>query len=171
MSSDNDATSWSTLCCESIRCPEKICTKRQTECHCESEAYREPIEKLMVSLFWSHCIVCNQHLLHYDKSKQTSCLLPNTIFSQRKDRLCAGWVIIGHHFDTICCSGARTLWETDCDLGRRPAWPGCLHDMDTCCQLSITFAETLCGASVMLRLWCIYCEFGCKMEYKGHVRG
>ncbi len=71
--------------------------------------------------------------------------------------------MIGHHFATICCSVASALQETGCDLGGRPA---CLHDMDTCCQLSISSGETLCDESVMPCPWCIDCRFGCSNDYQ-----
>lgn len=58
--------------------------------------------------------------------------IPKRLFWQRT-AFSVGWVMIGHHFITICRSGTRALPDMGHDLGGRLDWMGsvCLHDLLT----------------------------------------
>lgn len=91
--------------------------------------------------------------------------IPKRLFWQRT-AFSIGWLMIGHHFITICHSGTRALPDTGHDLGGRLDWIGsvCLHDLLPAVHsfwrgavrwVSDTFP--ICVASLLdRRSWCIF---------------
>lgn len=67
--------------------------------------------------FWSWNISMNN-------LRTANSWIPTCLFWPRTAIFSVGWVMTGHHFATICCSGASALRETGCDLGGRPGWMG-----------------------------------------------
>lgn len=65
-----------------------------------------------------------EHFYEKKNLKPANSRIPTSYLWRRTAIFSPGWVMVGHHFTTICCSGASALRETGCDLGERPAWLG-----------------------------------------------